>query len=149
MPVAAPAAAAAKSTKAPANGAGANVFDFLGDDGAPIASGPPPAQPVRMGSSSTLTPSAAPMQPQRTTSSNSMASSAQHPASKPAGNGGSINFDDLWASSSGKQSTAAANKGKMTMAEMAKQKSSSAVWGASTPGTTGQASKPRDPFDFL
>lgn len=58
-----------------------------------------------------------------------------------------MNFDDLWASSSGKSATSG-SKGKMTMAEMAKQKSNSAVWGTNT-SSSQQQNKPKDPFDFL
>ncbi|UZJ54405.1 hypothetical protein CBS101457_003725 [Exobasidium rhododendri] len=113
-----------------------SVFDFLGEGDLVPA---PSAQPSL--SAARLTPSTAPLQPQRSISGSTAGS-----AVPPKGNASSLNFDDLWATSAGKSSTTNSNdnKGKMTMAEMAKQKSSSAVWGGSTP-----QQKKSDPFDFL
>ncbi|PWN37572.1 ENTH-domain-containing protein [Meira miltonrushii] len=144
---------AAPSAPAPAKqtkpvSSGSNVFDFLGDD---AGSSAPVAAP-KVNASFTSPSAGAPLQPQRTISSSSVSTT-----SKPAGNGSStgktnasINFDDLWATSSGKSNASGnttAGKGKMTMAEMAAQKSQSAVWGNSTPNNN--AGKAKDPFDFL
>ncbi|MCO5565536.1 hypothetical protein L7F22_019210 [Adiantum nelumboides] len=145
----APAPAPAQATK-PATG-GANVFDFLGDDAGSAA---PIAAPKANASFTSPSP-AAPLQPQRTVSTSSVSTTT-----KSVGNGSSagktnasINFDDLWATSSGKQNTGAnssAGKGKMTMAEMAAQKSQSAVWGNNAGGgANNNAGKAKDPFDFL
>jgi len=140
---AAPSAPAANSKPATSGSSGAkgNVFDFLGDGGSAAIPSATSARPPL--AATPLSPSTAPIQPQRADSSTSMASAGAPPA--PAkGNNASLNFDDLWASSAGKSASAiSANKGKMTMSEMAKQKSNSAVWG----GTPQQ--KKSDPFDFL
>jgi epsin len=121
-----------------------NVFDFLSDGGDSVA--PSAAAPRPAFATTTLSPSVAPLQPQRTVSSNSTTTSSSKVSNGNGAATSSLNFDDLWATSAGKSSSSAAgaNKGKMSMAEMAKQKSSSAVWGAQTP-----QAKQSDPFDFL
>jgi epsin len=77
-------------------------------------------------------------------------------AAKPAApaSSGAFGFDDLWAASSGTASTGAAaqkGKGKMSLAEMARDKSSSAVWGSNAPAQQPpqQAQKKPDLFDLL
>lgn len=146
---AAPSAPAPVKQTKPAT-SGANVFDFLGDD---AGSSAPIAAPKANAAFTNSSAAAAPLQPQRTISSSSVSTT-----SKPAGNGSStgktnasINFDDLWATSSGKTNlggnSTGAGKGKMTMAEMAAQKSQSAVWGNTS--NTNNAGKAKDPFDFL
>lgn len=73
--------------------------------------------------------------------------------SKPASSGLG-GFDDLWGSASGsKKDDANASKGKMTMAQMAKDKSQSSVWGGgmnqqSQSSGSGQGQK-KDLFDLL
>lgn len=150
-PSAAAAAAAPASAAKPTSGVSSNVFDFLGSDdskaGATQAPAPAASRPSAPMAATPLSPSAAPIQPQRPTLSSSSSATAASGAKNNA-----FNFDDLWASSSGKASAAVngAGKGKMSMAEMAKQKSSSAVWGggAAPPGAS-TANKPKDLFDFL
>lgn len=150
-PAAASATAVQQNTK-PSSG-GSNVFDFLGDDAGTSA----PAVAPKPNASFASASAAAPLQPQRTISSSSVTSAAKptNTASSAAKTNTSVNFDDLWASSSGKPNaggSSSANKGKMTMAEMAAQKSQSAVWGnnAGNGGVTNNsAGKAKDPFDFL
>lgn len=130
----------------------ANVFDFLSEGSAPakapVANAPQSNNRPPL-AATPLSPSFAPLQPQRTTSSASVTSSVSTTAPAKSNNTSSLNFDDLWASSAGKNNAAGAtaSKAKMTMADLAKQKSSSAVWGAGTPNSS-QAKK-SDPFDFL
>lgn len=82
-------------------------FDFLGSTGSnTIAPSKPTSKPTPSATSPPTTQSARPAAATNT----------------------SFNFDDLWASSSGKSSTA--GKQKMSMAELAKDQSSSALFGA-------------------
>ncbi|MCO5610577.1 hypothetical protein L7F22_064816 [Adiantum nelumboides] len=145
----APAPAARPSNTAAAK-SGGNVFDFLGGDET-AATAPAPSR----GSASTTSGiSSTPLSPQqrpqasRSTTATSTSSASQQPAKN------SLNFDDLWASSAGKSSAmgsgaGGANKGKMSLAEMAKQKSNSAVWASGSAQQPPSTQNKSDPFDFL
>lgn len=155
-----------------------SVFDLLDDSSAPDPT--PAAVPRALGqaqgngseaASATLSP---PLRPAM--SSNAAASSVpsiggilklqtrasssvsatqhqklQHPSRPPSGLSG---FDDLWSSSSG-SSNKAANSGKKTMADLAKEQSGEGVWGASPSAKTQNASSAggsgqrKDLFDLL
>lgn len=132
-PASAAPAAPAKSTITPAAQPQAASFDFF--DSAPIAAAKPAAPSGLMSptqSSKPTTPAAA-------------------PASRPAATTNtSFNFDDLWAASSGKSGNGAAGgKQKMSMAEMAKNQSSNALFASPAPGAQQQQAKKKDIFDLL
>ncbi|CDW97975.1 hypothetical protein [Sporisorium scitamineum] len=139
-PKAAPAASApaapAKPAATPVTQPQATSFDFF--DSAPIA----PAASKSTASSTLMSP---------TQSSKASTPSVTSPAaSRPAASTNtSFNFDDLWAASSGKSN--AAGKQKMSMAEMAKNQSSSALFASSSaqPAAQQQAAKKKDIFDLL
>ncbi|TKY87462.1 hypothetical protein EX895_003476 [Sporisorium graminicola] len=110
-------------------------FDFF--DSAPIA----PAAPKSAASSNVMSPSSKSSTPSVTTPATT------RPA---ASTNSSFNFDDLWAASSGKAGSAA-GKQKMSMAEMAKNQSSSALFASSSgqPAAQQQQAKKTDIFDLL
>lgn len=170
--VAAPPAPAAATQPTPTNN-----NDAFGDDFDDFQAAPAPAAPAKPAATpSAAQPQAAsfdffdsaPIAPKTSTpASSGVLSPAQSAASKPttpaaAGNGAasrpgaptnsSFNFDDLWAASSGKSSNAA-GKQKMSMAEMAKNQSSSALFGSSgsqpAAQQQNQAGQKKDIFDLL
>lgn len=168
---AAPAASAAVAQ--PASG-GAAANDAFGDDFDDFQAAPAPAAPSKPAATPTAKPQAASFDffdsaPAATTAPKSTSSSVISPsqtsqvstptagagaaASRPAAStNSSFNFDDLWAASSGKSSNAA-GKQKMSMAEMAKNQSSSALFASQSSGptqaTTQQQGKKKDIFDLL
>ncbi|CDU24251.1 related to ENT3-cytoskeletal adaptor [Sporisorium scitamineum] len=135
-PAASAPAAPAKPAATPVTQPQATSFDFF--DSAPIA----PAASKSTASSTLMSP---------TQSSKASTPSVTSPAaSRPAASTNtSFNFDDLWAASSGKSN--AAGKQKMSMAEMAKNQSSSALFASSSaqPAAQQQAAKKKDIFDLL
>ncbi|PWN52784.1 ENTH-domain-containing protein [Violaceomyces palustris] len=149
-----PSAPIKPSVPAPApKQAASSSFDFFGSEPAPKQAAPPSSsstarvhQPPGYASSSPLSPSSGAAATQRAPPPPATSSAATSNTS------GGLNFDDLWAVSSGKAGSGGnAGKGKMTMAEMAKSKSSSAVWGA--PGSSSSAAsaggQKKDIFDLL
>ncbi|KAJ1024187.1 hypothetical protein NDA16_003026 [Ustilago loliicola] len=133
-------AAAAKPAAAPsAAQPQAGSFDFF--DSAPIA--PAPSKPA---SSGVMSPS------QSAASKPATPAATSNAGARPAAStNSSFNFDDLWAASSGKSSNAS-GKQKMSMAEMAKNQSSSALFGSSGAQPAAQqqqANKKKDIFDLL
>lgn len=125
----APAPAPAKPAAPPA--AKGNLFDFLDDD-APAAQ---PAAPIKA-PSAPAAPAAAP----RTASSTVVPTPAQKPST-------AATFDDLWATSRGKPAQAD-DKGKKSMAQLAKDQTSSSVWGGNT-GAKPAGGQSKDLFDLL
>lgn len=167
-PVAAPAPAAAAAKSAPSTAPANDAFgdDFDDFQGAPAAPAKPAAPSVQPQAASfdffDSAPAAAPSAPRSAASSNVMSPSSKPStpaatassttgATRPAAStNSSFNFDDLWAASSGKSS--AAGKQKMSMAEMAKNQSSSALFASqSSSGQSGaqQQGKKKDIFDLL
>ncbi|KAN0063532.1 Epsin-3, clathrin recruitment and traffic between the Golgi and endosome [Thecaphora frezii] len=160
-PAPAPApAAASKPASAAAVAQPANSFDFFG--GAPTtgAKGSAVSPPAYAPSGSGVLAPSKPAQPAPPSSSSTAkpASSSSTTGASGSGAGGSFNFDDLWAASSGKAMGAGnvAGKQKMTMAEMAKNQSANAIFGGSSSvamtaqGQLGQqAAKKGDIFDLL
>lgn len=165
--------AAPASQPAPAGAASAN--DAFGDDFDDFQAAPAPAAPAKpaaqpkvqpqatsfdfFDSSNTCAPAASavpkpaasgimspshPAQPAKSTAS-ANAAAATRPA---ASTNSSFNFDDLWAASSGKSNNAT-GKQKMSMAEMAKNQSSSALFASSTSQPSAQQNKKQDIFDLL
>lgn len=152
--------AAAPAAAAPIDAFGDDFDDFQGAPAAvpapskivstPTTSAPPPkpAQFDFLGSTASI----APNKP-TPVSTPPVTSPTAQPARPAAATNTSFNFDDLWASSSGKSSTA--GKQKMSMAEMAKNQSSSALFGAakqppaSNGGSTQPSGKKQDIFDLL
>ena len=57
-------------------------------------------------------------------------------------------FDDLWASSRGKP-VQSDDKGKKSMAQLAKDQTTSSVWGTSTKPATNTTGGSKDLFDLL
>lgn len=155
-------APAAPSTAAPSSKTtGGSLFDLL-DEPAPQPSRPPlhsassmpplqpspkpaaaslPPMPASSASSPMLKPTSAAPQPTQPTAQASRAP-ASAPAPKPASSASL--FDDLWAESRGKPATSS-DTGKKSMAELAKDQTSSSVWGSSKPDT----GSPKDLFDLL
>lgn len=145
---AAPASAAsARPAAAPAAKPQAASFDFF--DSTPVQTSAAP----KTASSGVMSPSQ-PSQPSTPAAAAAASASATAPASRPAAStNSSFNFDDLWAASSGKSSNAA-GKQKMSMAEMAKHQSSSALFASQTSSSaaapaTQQQGKKQDLFDLL
>ncbi|SNX87884.1 related to ENT3 - cytoskeletal adaptor [Melanopsichium pennsylvanicum] len=135
--------AAAKPAAAPAAKSQSASFDFF--DSAPAI----PSAPKSTASSGVMSPS----QPsQASTPSAGTGAGTGAAGSRPAAStNSSFNFDDLWAASSGKSSNAA-GKQKMSMAEMAKTKSSNALFASSSSSSAqpaAQQNKKEDIFDLL
>ncbi|SPO31649.1 related to ENT3 - cytoskeletal adaptor [Ustilago trichophora] len=159
----APAAPAAPAAQ-PASGA-ADASDAFGDDFDDFQAAPAPAAPAKPAAAPAVKPQAAsfdffdsaPAAPKSASSgvmSPSQTSQPSTPAttSRPAAStNSSFNFDDLWAASSGKSSNAA-GKQKMSMAEMAKNQSSSALFASQSSNSAqpaAQQNKKQDIFDLL
>jgi epsin len=139
-PVSVAKAAPVKSAPAPV---GAASFDLFGSATSSGDTALAATKSSLSTSSAALTPSAV---------SPSASSPLAQPARPPAATNTTFNFDDLWASSSGKSSTA--GKQKMSMAEMAKNQSASALFGANSAATlphapAAQQQKKQDIFDLL
>lgn len=157
---------------APPTAATATSNDAFGDDFDDFQGAPAPAAPAKPAAAPKAQPPASSFDffdsaPSVTTSSavpKSAASGVLSPstqASKPAttpaaaparpavSTNSSFNFDDLWASSSGK--SASAGKQKMSMAEMAKNQSSSALFASQSASAqpAAQQNKKQDIFDLL
>lgn len=128
-----PAPAPAKPAAPPA--AKGNLFDFFDDDA-------PAAQPAAQPAAAIKAPSApaAPAAGPRTASSTVVPTPAQKPST-------AATFDDLWATSRGKPAQAD-DKGKKSMAQLAKDQTSSSVWGANT-GAKPAGGQSKDLFDLL
>ncbi|KIS65903.1 uncharacterized protein UMAG_05992 [Mycosarcoma maydis] len=167
-----PAAAAAPAVKptpaaapAPANDAFGDDFDdFQGAPAAPVKTATTPSAQPQAASFDFFdsAPAVAPSAPKSAASSGVMSpiqsSKPTTPvatagnttaASRPAAStNSSFNFDDLWAASSGKTNTA--GKQKMSMAEMAKNQSSSALFASSSAAQpAAQQAQKKDIFDLL
>ncbi|SAM86117.1 related to ENT3-cytoskeletal adaptor [Ustilago bromivora] len=128
-PAAAPSAAKSQTSAS---------FDFF--DSAPIA--PAASKPA---STSVMSPTSS--NASKPTTPAATSNTASRPA---ASTNSSFNFDDLWAASSGKSSNAS-GKQKLSMAEMAKNQSSNALFGSSgtQPAAQQQAANKKDIFDLL
>ncbi|KAJ1020359.1 hypothetical protein NDA18_005955 [Ustilago nuda] len=128
-PAAAPSAAKSQTSAS---------FDFF--DSAPIA--PAASKPA---SASVMCPTSS--NASKPTTPAATSNTASRPA---ASTNSSFNFDDLWAASSGKSSNAS-GKQKLSMAEMAKNQSSNALFGSSStqPAAEQQAANKKDIFDLL
>ena len=100
-----------------------------------------PPMPASSASSPMLKPTSAAPKPTQPTAQASRAP-ASAPAPKPASSASL--FDDLWAESRGKPATSS-DTGKKSMAELAKDQTSSSVWGSSKPDTGSS----KDLFDLL
>ena len=146
-----PAGQASLAATKPAAPAPSANFDFFGAS-QPASSGSTVTSPGFAGGSGVLSP----VQPTRTNSTASATSGAlspqqQQPAKAAAASSSSFNFDDLWASSSGKAT--GAGKQKMSMAELAKQQSANAMWSSNTSTPAGQPQQQggakKDIFDLL
>ncbi|KAJ1021416.1 hypothetical protein NDA13_005457 [Ustilago tritici] len=128
-PAAAPSAAKSQTSAS---------FDFF--DSAPIA--PAASKPA---STSVMSPTSS--NASKPTTPAATSNTASRPA---ASTNSSFNFDDLWAASSGKSSNAS-GKQKLSMAEMAKNQSSNALFGSlgTQPAAQQQAANKKDIFDLL
>ncbi|KAI3627467.1 ENT3 [Malassezia furfur] len=126
-----------RGAPAPSQPSKGNLFDFLDDA--------PPAQSANATTvaPAAVTPAATAPKPSGAAASKSSTVMAT-PATKPSA---ASTFDDLWASSRGKP-VQSDDKGKKSMAQLAKDQTTSSVWGTSTkPANTTGGSK--DLFDLL
>lgn len=130
------AAPSAGSAPPAQSGGQGDLFDFLGD------STPAPSKPAAPTAPAAPTPQAAPAGRSASTASASTPTVAAPKTS-------SSTFDDLWASSRGMDS-AQNDKGKKSMAQLAKDQTSDAVWGArGNKGAPSSNSQSQDLFDLL
>lgn len=135
-------AAPAAGAPAPSKPAKGNLFDFLDD-----------APPAQSAGSTTVAPAPAPAPAKPAQAPASAAKPSQAPAKSStvvptptAAASASSTFDDLWATSRGKPMQAD-DKGKKSMAQLAKDQTSHSVWGSDTaPKPSGQS---KDLFDLL
>lgn len=167
-----PAASAAPAAAPQQASAGAASNDAFGDDFDDFQAAPAPAAPSKPAAAPSAKPQAASFDffdsaPAASSASKATASGVMSPSqpsqastpavsaapSRPAAStNSSFNFDDLWAASSGKSSNTT-GKQKMSMAEMAKNQSSSALFASQSskpaqPAAQQQAKK-QDIFDLL
>ncbi|WFC94097.1 Epsin-3, clathrin recruitment and traffic between the Golgi and endosome [Malassezia brasiliensis] len=124
----------APGAPAPTQQSKGNLFDFLDD-----------APPAQSANATTVAPApvgaAAMPKPSAATASKSSTVVAT-PTTKPSA---ASTFDDLWATSRGKP-VQSDDKGKKSMAQLAKDQTTSSVWGTKPANTTGGS---KDLFDLL